>query len=163
MISGDGCFVLFVIEPAVGTYWVGRKEKTILILRLCFAVNMSESYANIVKVGSLLVGGLFVGYVAKKLLEKKEKKDQKERYFVGIDLGATNAKVGVVNDNGELISVVSEPLSDYSDMGVVKSLIDVGSKAISEVGLEWNDICEIGVGSPGTIDFDVSTCWMPIF
>ena len=111
------------------------------------------------KVGSLLVGGLFIGYVTKKMLENKNKKSQKERYFVGIDLGATNAKVGVVNDNGELISVVSEPLSDYSDMGVVKSLVDVSSKAISEVGLKWSDICEIGVGSPGTIDFEVFACY----
>ena len=116
---------------------------------------MSDTYANIVKVGSLIVGGLFIGYVTKKMLERKGKKTQVELYFVGIDLGATNAKAGVVNDNGELIAVATEPLSDYSDMGVVKSLVDVGSRAVSDAKLKWSDICEIGVGSPGTIDFDV--------
>ncbi|KAK8790165.1 hypothetical protein WA538_001449 [Blastocystis sp. DL] len=115
---------------------------------------MSSTTSTIVKVGCSLLGGAALLYVTKRLWEKKGTTASKECYFVGIDLGATNAKAGVVKDDGELIATSSEPLSDYSDTGVVKSLVKVCNNALEAAGLKWSDIGEIGIGSPGTIDFD---------
>ena len=76
--------------------------------------------------------------------------------YVGIGCAGTiDAKAGVVKDDGELIATSSEPLSDYSDTGVVRSLVKVCNNALEAAGLKWSDIGEIGIGSPGTIDFDV--------
>lgn len=118
-------------------------------------LSMSSTNSNLIKAASAILGGVLLGYAAKKAAEHFCKGCAKQRYFVGIDLGATNAKAGVVNDEGELLAVCSEPLSDYSDKGVVESLVTVATKAVKEAGLEWSKISEIGIGSPGTIDFDV--------
>ena len=74
--------------------------------------------------------------------------------------GATNAKASVVRDDGELISFSSEPLTDYTDKGVVDTLVKVATTAVENAGLKFTDVCEIGVGSPGTIDFDVRICFI---
>ena len=116
---------------------------------------MSDRTKTILQVGGALVATALVGFGLKHYFDNSKKKEKRERYFVGIDLGATNAKAGVVNDEGELLATASEPLTDYSDKGVVRSLVEVATKAVNEAGLKWNDISEIGVGSPGTIDFDV--------
>ena len=107
-----------------------------------------------VKIGVIAAGGVLLGYAVKKLLERNCCK-KNNLYFVGIDLGATNAKACVVNNDGELLSISSQPLTDYSDKGVVDALITVASDAVSSSGLSWSQITEVGVGSPGTIDFDV--------
>ena len=114
---------------------------------------MSNS-GTIAKVSVLAAGGVLLGYAVKKLLEKKSC-DNTELFFVGIDLGATNAKAGVVNNNGDLLASASHPLTDYSEEGVVSALVEVATEAVKNAGLEWSKIAEVGVGSPGTIDFEV--------
>ena len=117
---------------------------------------MSDNTKTILQVGGALVATALLGYGVKHFFESSKRKEQREHYFVGIDLGATNAKAGVVNDEGELLATASQPLTDYTDKGVVSSLVEVATKAVTDAGLKWSDISEIGVGSPGTIDFDVT-------
>ena len=107
---------------------------------------MSSTASTIVKVGCSILGGAALLYATKRLWEKKETAASKKAYFVGIDLGATNAKAGVVNDNGELIATSSEPLSDYSDTGVVKSLVKVSTTALEAAGLKDFIETKFGVG-----------------
>ena len=113
-----------------------------------------------VKIGVIAAGGVLLGYAVKKLLERNCCK-KNNLYFVGIDLGATNAKACVVNNAGELLANSSQPLTDYSDKGVVDALVTVASEAVTNAGLSWSQIAEVGVGSPGTIDFDV--CLLELF
>ena len=119
---------------------------------------MSDKTKTILQVGGALFATALLGYGVKHYFENSKKKEKCERYFVGIDLGATNAKAGVVNDEGELLATASQPLTDYTDKGVVSSLVEGSAKAVTEEVLKWSDISEIGVGSPGTIDFDVILC-----
>ncbi len=74
-------------------------------------------------------------------------------YYVGIDLGGTNIKAGVVSSDGELLNKLSiktnakRPMEDIiHDMG--KLALDV----IKDMNLEVEDIASIGIGSPGTPD-----------
>ena len=74
-------------------------------------------------------------------------------YYVGIDLGGTNIKAGVVSSDGELLNKLSiktnakRPMEDIiHDMG--KLALDV----IKDMKLEVEDIASIGIGSPGTPD-----------
>ena len=76
--------------------------------------------------------------------------------WVGIDLGATNAKAAVVSDNGAIVSQAALPL-DTSDAGlapepVVAKLLECCELALAEAGLGWGAVAGVGVGSPGALD-----------
>lgn len=66
--------------------------------------------------------------------------------LLGIDLGGTNVRVGLVEDNS-LINVVSSPISKYSEesviLGEIFQLIDQ---------LMDKDVAGIGVGVPSVVD-----------
>lgn len=71
---------------------------------------------------------------------------------LGLDLGATNIKWSVVEHAGEdwrfLGRGQTRTPAAAGPAAVVKSLIDVGQKAISE----WPDVISVGVGVPGLYD-----------
>jgi glucokinase len=74
-------------------------------------------------------------------------------FFLGIDLGGTNIKSGVVDDSGSPISSVSiETDADRGPGAGIASLAEAGRKAVAESGLSWDDITAVGLGSPGTMD-----------
>ena len=79
-------------------------------------------------------------------------------YFVGIDLGGTNIKAGVVSEKGELLNRVSvktnadRPMEDIiTDMG------KLAKEAIADAGVNESDVAAIGIGSPGTPDNKAGT------
>lgn len=74
-------------------------------------------------------------------------------YYLGIDLGGTNAAAGVVNENYEIIGKASVPTNaDAGVDAVVSNIVKAAKAAIKEAGVTENDISGIGVGSPGAID-----------
>lgn len=74
-------------------------------------------------------------------------------FYLGIDLGGTNVKSGVVDDDGQPISAVSLPTNaaDGPERGLA-TLADAGRQAVAASGLDWSDIAAVGLGSPGTMD-----------
>lgn len=116
---------------------------------------MRDTTTTVVTTGLALLGAAASTYLVKRYWNTIAAKSDSKGFFIGIDLGATNAKAAVVRDDGELIAASSEPLTDYTDKGVVAALVKVATNAVNDAGLKFTDICEIGVGSPGTIDFDV--------
>ena len=79
-------------------------------------------------------------------------------YFVGIDLGGTNIKAGVVSEKGELLNRVSvktnadRPMEDIiTDMG------KLAKEAIADAGVNESEVAAIGIGSPGTPDNKAGT------
>jgi glucokinase len=75
------------------------------------------------------------------------------QYYVGIDLGGTNIKAGVVTSEGVILNKKSiktnadRPMEDIvSDMG------RLAAEVIAEAGLSKPDVKAIGIGSPGTPD-----------
>jgi glucokinase len=74
-------------------------------------------------------------------------------FYLGIDLGGTNIKSGVVDDNGRPVSSVS--VVTNADQGPVvglANLAEAGERAVEASGLSWADIAAVGLGSPGTMD-----------
>lgn len=77
----------------------------------------------------------------------------KKPFYLGIDLGGTNVKSGVVDDDGHALSMVSLPTEAIKgpDHGLMV-LAEAGRKAVTESRLSWNEILGIGLGTPGTMD-----------
>ena len=74
-------------------------------------------------------------------------------YYVGIDLGGTNIKAGVVDEKGELLNKLS--IKTHAERSMEEIIYDMGKLAvdvIKDCGKEISDIEAIGIGSPGTPD-----------
>ncbi|MGL5098100.1 MAG: ROK family protein, partial [Planctomycetia bacterium] len=79
--------------------------------------------------------------------------DAKPPFFLGIDLGGTNIKVGVVDDAGRALSSVSQPTeADKGPENGVARICETARQAVMAAGLTLSDIAAVGVGSPGPMD-----------
>ena len=74
-------------------------------------------------------------------------------FWLGIDLGGTNVKAGVVTDAGGPLSSVSEPTeAEKGPEHGISRLCQAGRHAVEKSGLKLSDIAGVGVGSPGPLD-----------
>ena len=82
--------------------------------------------------------------------------------FVGVDLGGTNTKVGLVDDRGQTLSYVEIPTK--ADKGPEDTAGRIG-KAVHDVirlaEYDQADVARIGLGSPGLIDGDNGLLLLP--
>lgn len=74
-----------------------------------------------------------------------------EKLFVGVDVGGTNVKLGVISSNGRIVKKSKFSLENQTDFDVViQKIIDNVKSLISE--FDKNQIAGIGFGIPGLID-----------
>lgn len=74
-------------------------------------------------------------------------------YYLGIDLGGTNAAAGVVDKNGTIIAKASHPTDASKGVdAIIKNIVKACNMAIEKAGITADDIEKIGVGTPGTLD-----------
>ena len=74
-------------------------------------------------------------------------------FFAGIDLGGTNIKIGVVDNQGRTLSWHTAPTQSH--LGAEDGARRMGQGAlqvIKEAGLKPSDVARVGLGSPGTMD-----------
>ena len=77
----------------------------------------------------------------------------KKPNFVGVDLGGTNIKVGVLDDAGKTLSYVTTPtLVERGPEDATKRMADAILQAVAKAGLTPADVARVGLGSPGTMD-----------
>lgn len=79
--------------------------------------------------------------------------DPRPPFYLGIDLGGTNIKSGVVEDTGRPLSSVS--IETNAELGAevgIENLAKAGRMAVEASGLNWDQIAGVGLGSPGTMD-----------
>ena len=75
------------------------------------------------------------------------------RYYVGIDLGGTDIKVGVIDESFNIISkYVTPTLSTRSVEEIVADMAAAARTAVENAGISEEDIKHIGVGVPGTVN-----------
>lgn len=74
-------------------------------------------------------------------------------YYLGIDLGGTNIKAGVVTQAGTSLSRVSVPTEANRgpDAGV-ENMVRAGQDALKAAGLKIDDVAGVGLATPGTMD-----------
>lgn len=75
------------------------------------------------------------------------------KYYVGIDLGGTNIKAGIVTDDGKMLNKSSIKTNAKRPMEeIITDMGKLALKVIEDANLKVSDIEAIGIGSPGTPD-----------
>ena len=90
-------------------------------------------------------------------------KQAKAPFFVGIDLGGTNIKVGVVDDLGRPMSWLSIPTEvEKGAEDASRRMGEAVHKAIADAGIEHKAVARAGLGSPGQMDIPAGMLLTPI-
>ena len=72
---------------------------------------------------------------------------------IGIDLGGTDIKAGVVDESGKILCKVRIPAEAKKDrMTVIGNIARAADLARCEAGLTWRGIAAVGLGSPGVFE-----------
>lgn len=72
---------------------------------------------------------------------------------IGIDLGGTNIKAGLVNDKLEIVKKMSIPTNaDRPTSEIMHDMAKLAIDVVREAGYTMDDVESIGIGSPGTCD-----------
>lgn len=75
--------------------------------------------------------------------------------YIGIDLGGTNIAAGLVSENGKIIRQTSTPtLNEREAIEIVKDMAMLIEKLAKEEGIAVSDIKGVGIGCPGSVDYD---------
>ncbi|MFD2028272.1 ROK family protein [Promicromonospora aerolata] len=79
--------------------------------------------------------------------------DPAARIVLGVDLGATHARIAVTDLAGEPITHVDEPLAIAEGPDRVLTWVaETGSKLVSRAGRRMDELAGIGIGLPGPVD-----------
>ena len=76
-----------------------------------------------------------------------------KKYRLGIDLGGTGIKTGVIDENNNIIFKHSAPTcTDKPFEEVVRDIADAAKTVAKEAGLTFEDFPIVGLGTPGFVD-----------
>jgi len=93
------------------------------------------------------------------------------KHYVGIDLGGTNLKLGLVSAEGELLHRLSTPTeSPKGPEHVLQRMADAVGEIAEGAGCATDDVAAVGVGIPGPVDTESGivhfapnlSCWTNI-
>jgi len=77
------------------------------------------------------------------------------KHYIGIDFGGTSAKVGIVNENGEILTKANVPTGkELSAEQIVKAVADLCAELVGKTSVSMENIEYIGIAMPGTIDVE---------
>ena len=76
------------------------------------------------------------------------------QYYIGIDIGGTNVKVGVFDVDMKVVCKTSVPTESHMDAeNVVDRIVEVTKKLFSDTGAGLEAIAGVGIGTPGPADY----------
>ena len=79
-------------------------------------------------------------------------------YFLCYDVGGIDIKMGIVSENGEIISKKNFPTEPTrTPVEVISDMLSRARTLISEASMQKSDICAIGIGLPGLADNNTGT------
>ena len=73
-------------------------------------------------------------------------------YYIGIDVGGTNLKAGLVNEAGEILAVSRIPLNFTTAQDFAGTLADLSKQVLSQAGIEASQVNSVGMGIPGAVE-----------
>jgi len=76
------------------------------------------------------------------------------RVYAGIDIGGTNIKFGLVDDEGKVLYKEQRPTVAATGADALLHLVaNIGERLLLHAAEEEHDVRWLGVGTPGTVDF----------
>ena len=74
-------------------------------------------------------------------------------YYIGLDVGGTNIKIGIVDDAGETLAYASIPTEQDrgAEDGCVR-MAAVVKRLVAENKIDFNDIARVGIATPGPMN-----------
>jgi len=77
----------------------------------------------------------------------------KKKYVIGVDVGGTNVKVGIIDLKGRIRKKRMFSTGNFSSRrGLINALVEDIRTVLGESGIEKKEVLGIGVGTPGLID-----------
>lgn len=73
-------------------------------------------------------------------------------YYIGIDVGGTTVKAGVVSETGHIIYKAANPTVIGDEVSFINGIADLIEVILKGANLQISDIQRIGVGCPGGVD-----------
>lgn len=84
-------------------------------------------------------------------------------FFIGVDVGGTGIKIGLVDDDGKTLSWCRiETLVDQGPDAAVERITQAITSVSKEVGLELSEIAAVGLATPGTMDIPAGIFLNPV-
>ncbi len=75
-----------------------------------------------------------------------------QRYCVGVDLGGTNIKAGLLDEGANVKSKFSVPTEiERGTEQVIDNIVAAAERAVTEAGVDRREVVGIGIGSPGPL------------
>jgi len=85
-----------------------------------------------------------------------------EKYYIGVDLGGTNIKAGLVTENGKVVERTSIPTEPDGGPDHVIGRIAEAAEIVRKAGGVSKDLVGgVGIGSPGTLDIKAGVVRFP--
>ncbi|MBQ8391845.1 MAG: ROK family protein [Clostridia bacterium] len=72
--------------------------------------------------------------------------------YIGIDVGGTSIKAGVVNHAGDIITKYAVPTPLDNNENFLKAMLESVQVALKEANVKADEIEAIGIGAPGVVD-----------
>ncbi len=74
-------------------------------------------------------------------------------YYIGVDIGGTGIKAGVVSENGDIICKSSTPTDPAAGCsGFAKTIAELVEEIVSTASITMDDVKCVGMGCPGTVN-----------
>ena len=83
-------------------------------------------------------------------------------FFMGVDVGGTTIKIGIVDDRGQSLSRVVVPTEAQKPVDVgMANLERCALESVEHAGLTMDDIHSVGLATPGTMDISAGMLLTP--
>lgn len=77
----------------------------------------------------------------------------KKKLVMGVDIGGTDLKLGLVNEQGRIVHSLSRPTeADQGKTRVLKNIITAGHVLLKEAGCKKSGLLGVGAGTPGLVN-----------
>jgi len=97
---------------------------------------------------STLAVASIAGFVGWWWLRRK----RKSGVYIGVDLGGTSIKAGLVSEAGYVLQSSEQLIEDRSFHAVCVAIVDLCCSILREQGTNWDQVSGIGVVMPGMVD-----------
>ena len=87
--------------------------------------------------------------------------------YIGVDIGGTNLKAGIVDEDGTLLAVRKMKVATVADSAMLaRTIFQLSRELCDDCGSMMDEIASVGVGCPGTVEIHsgsiLYTCNLPL-